>query len=393
MNETKSKLTPVAFLQHDGFKGSLLILATILAMYCANSSLQSWYHNFFATEFNVSFGAYGIAKPMLLWVNDGLMAIFFFLIGLELKREMIEGVLSRRDQVVLPATAALGGMVVPALIFFLITFEHAYLHRGWAIPTATDIAFALGIAALMGKAVPPQLRAFLLALAVLDDMGAIAIIAIFYSGQLSTTALLGAGFAGLLLLVLNRARVQRIAPYILLSVVMWVFVLKSGVHATLAGVAAAFAIPLAGDENKSPLHSLEHALHPYVIYLIVPLFAFANAGVSFDGMTVDIFFEPLVLAIALGLVLGKPIGILSAVLILKLSKLGDLPTNVSWRQMFGISCLAGIGFTMSLFIGTLSFTDALLSAEVRLGVLTGSAISALAGYLALRNAAPKIATH
>ena len=382
----------IAFLKHDAFKGLLLIVTTIVALLCANTNLQAWYTDFFATEFGLHFGAFALEKPLLLWVNDGLMAIFFFLIGLELKREMYEGSLANKEQVMLPAAAAMGGMLAPAAVYLLITSSYSHLHQGWAIPAATDIAFALGIAAMLGKSVPPQLRAFLLTLAVLDDMGAIAIIAVFYSGQLSLVSLVGAAVAGLLLLLCNRVRVMRIAPYVLISTIMWFFVLKSGVHATLAGVAAAFAIPLHGKNPghaNSPLHALENALHPYVIYLVVPIFAFANAGVSFDNMSASIFLEPLVLAIGLGLLLGKPIGILSAAFIMKRMQWADIPEGVSWRQMFGISLLAGIGFTMSLFIGTLSFSDPLLAAETRLGVLTGSAVAAVLGYLVLRGASSK----
>ena len=382
--------TLVSFVHHDAFKGLLLVFATLAAMVSANTGLKDWYDHFFSTYFSISFGEYGLAKPMLLWVNDGLMAVFFFLVGLELKREMREGLLANRSQVILPAASALGGMVAPAIIFFLITLDNFELHRGWAIPTATDIAFAVGIAALLGKRVPPQLRAFLLTLAVLDDMGAIIIIALFYTHELSLFSMLGAFSAGLVLFGMNRMNVIRIAPYMLVSTVMWVFVLKSGVHATLAGVAAAFAIPLRNHKNssESPLRTLEHALHPYVVYLVIPLFAYANAGVSFEGMTLTILLTPLVLAIACGLVLGKPLGICTAVWLLKRFGVSDMPTGVRWRQMLGVSFLAGIGFTMSLFIGTLSFTDPLLSVEVRLGVLLGSLIASIAGYLVLRGAAP-----
>ena len=393
MQQTGNKV--IAFLHNEAFNGLLLIFATIAAMICANTGLRGWYEDFFATELSLRFGAYALNKPVLLWVNDGLMAIFFFLIGLELKREMREGVLSNREQVVLPSAAALGGMAVPALIYLLITFNYENLHHGWAIPAATDIAFALGVAAMLGKSVPPQLRAFLLTLAVLDDMGAIIIIALFYTSQLSVVTLLGAGFCALLLLALNRSNVIRIAPYVLVSLIMWFFVLKSGVHATLAGVAAAFAIPLRNskDNGHSPLRNLENGLHPYVVYLVVPLFAFANAGVSFQNMSLSIAFEPLVLAIALGLLLGKPIGICLASYIIKRMKLADLPAGVNWQQMWGVGLLAGIGFTMSLFIGTLSFSDMILAAEVRLGVLGGSTIAAIAGYLVLRSARKSAERH
>jgi len=328
---------------------------------------------------------------LLLWINDGLMAVFFFLVGLELKREILEGSLSSREQVVLPALAALGGMVVPAFIYCAINWGNADLLRGWAIPAATDIAFALGALSLAGSRAPVALKVFLLTLATLDDLGAIIIIALFYTAKLSMTSLGLAAAALIALIVLNRLKVSRIAPYIFIGIAMWLFVLKSGIHATLAGVALAMTVPLNRKDGSALIHAVEEGLHPYVKFAILPLFAFANAGVPLDGFSLATLLDPLPLAIGAGLVIGKPIGILLAVMGAVLFGIARLPEEVGWRHIAGVGFLAGIGFTMSLFIGMLAFEDDVHAAGVRFGVIAGSLISILAGsaILAAGRRSPK----
>ncbi len=381
------------FIRHESFSGILLFAAAALAMAMDNSSLSWLYDAILQTKAGVRIGQVGLEKPLLLWINDGLMAVFFLLVGLELKREFTLGQLSTRQQRILPAIAAAGGIAVPALIYAAINGADPQLARGWAIPTATDIAFALGVMALLGRHAPPSLKLFLLALAILDDLGAIIIIALFYTENLSflPMAVAAAALAGLA--ALNMARITRLAPYILLGVVLWVSVLKSGVHATLAGVALAMFIPLRGrpgeaGEGHGPLEHLEHALHPYVAYLIMPVFAFANAGVSFAGMGPGTLLQPLPLGILLGLFVGKQLGVFAAVWLAVRSGLASRPQGATWAQIYGVSLLTGIGFTMSLFIGMLSFADPAHAAGVRIGVITGSLLSAVAGYAVLR-LAPK----
>ena len=379
------------FIRHESFSGILLFAAAAAAMAMDNSALSWLYDAILQTKAGVRIGEVGLEKPLLLWINDGLMAVFFLLVGLELKREFTLGQLSTRQQRVLPAIAAAGGIIVPALIYAAINGADPQLARGWAIPTATDIAFALGVMALLGRHAPPSLKLFLLALAILDDLGAIVIIALFYTENLSFLPMTVAAGALIGLAALNLARVARLAPYILLGVVLWVSVLKSGVHATLAGVALAMFIPLRGKPGESghgPLEHLEHALHPYVAYLIMPVFAFANAGVSFAGMTPATLLQPLPLAIALGLFLGKQAGVFAAVWLAVRSGLARRPEGASWAQIYGVALLTGIGFTMSLFIGMLSFADPQHAAGVRIGVIAGSLLSAIAGYAVLR-LAPK----
>lgn len=319
----------------------------------------------------------------MLWINDGLMAVFFFLVGLELKREMLEGKLKNPADVLLPGMAAVGGMIVPALIFAAFNWNTPEQLSGWAIPAATDIAFALGILALVGSRAPTSLKLFLLTLAILDDLGAIIIIALFYTSTLKIDYLLLALLPLLGLIWMNLRGQHRMAPMVLLGAVMWVLVLKSGVHATLAGVITALCIPLTDKWGKSPLHSLEHALAPYVLYLIVPIFAFANAGVVLTGLELSDLFAPLPMGIALGLILGKQIGVFGITFALVKTGLARMPQGAHWLHIYGISCLAGIGCTMSLFIGSLSFADAAMMNEVRLGVLSGSILSAILGYSAL----------
>ncbi|MGI9464281.1 MAG: Na+/H+ antiporter NhaA [Aestuariivirgaceae bacterium] len=381
----------IRFINHEATAGFVLALAAVAAITADNiAALAPIYDSLLTIPITVQIGTAGLSKPLILWVNDGLMAIFFFLVGLEIKREVMEGHLSSADQLVLPGFAAIGGMVVPAGIYLFIVSgsDDAELMRGWAIPAATDIAFALGALALLGARAPLTLKIFLLTLATLDDLGAIIIIALFYTENVSVVSLVLAAGAIALLLVMNFAGVRRVALYLFVGVCMWVFVLKSGVHATLAGVILAFAIPLKDASGGSIVEKLEHGLHPYVVWGILPLFAFANAGVSFEGMSVDALLDHLPLGIAAGLTVGKPIGIVAMALIAVGLGLARLPAGTRWAHIVGVSFLAGIGFTMSLFIGMLAFEADEHSKAVRLGVIAGSLISAVAGYLILRFARP-----
>lgn len=326
-----------------------------------------------------------LSKPLVVWVNDLWMAVFFFLVGLEIKREMLEGELATRSQVMLPAVAALGGMAVPALIFVAINWGDPVALRGWGIPMATDIAFALGILALLGSRVPASLKVFLAAVAIIDDLGAILVIAFFYTADLSLVMLLAAGVGGLLLALLNRAGVKGVGPYVMVGLVIWLCVLKSGVHATLAGVVTALAIPMSDGKGGSPLNRAEHAIQPWVAFLVLPVFAFSNAGVSLQGVTLATFTQTIPLGIAAGLLLGKAMGVFGASWIL--IRLGGayLPPQASWLQFFGVCVLCGVGFTMSLFIGSLAFegAEAAYEVQVKLGVLTDSLLSAVLGALLL----------
>ncbi len=378
----------IRLVQHEAFAGVLMMLAAALALILANSGLSASYHAVLDTKFTVAFGDAGLSKPLILWINDGLMAVFFFLIGLELKREMREGRLKNPADVVLPGVAALGGMIAPMAVFLLVTRAHPELQAGWAIPAATDIAFAVGVVALLGRRVPPALKIFLLTLAILDDMGAILIIALFYGSGIDLGSLAWAALplAGLVVLALRRT--HRIAPFVLLGAIMWFFVLKSGIHPTVAGVVTAFCIPLKDRFGKSPLHALEHGLHPYVNFGIAPVFALANAGVDLSGVALTDLVAPLPLGIAAGLFLGKQIGVFGATFAMVKLGLGRLPQGVSWAMVWGLSLLAGIGFTMSLFIGSLSYEGDQMMNMVRLGVLLGSAVAAVAGYTVLRIARP-----
>jgi Na+:H+ antiporter, NhaA family len=372
-----------AFISAETTAGFVLGFAAILALIVANSPLHAHYQAFLELPVTIGIGAASLSKSLGHWINDGLMAVFFLLVGMEIKREALEGHLSTRDQVILPALGAMGGMVAPALIFVGLTHSRPELLSGWAIPAATDIAFALGALALAGPRVPLALKVFLLTLATLDDLGAIIIIAVFYTSNLSVLALGLAAVVLAALFGLNRAGVTRTAPYILLGLVLWLCVLKSGVHATLAGVALAFAIPLEGRKGERIIPKLEKALHPYVTFAILPLFAFANAGLSLSGISLGNLADPLPLGIAAGLVVGKPLGIMLMVVAAIGLGIAKLPQGASWRQIFGVACLAGIGFTMSLFIGLLAYADAFLMSEVRLGVLVGSLISGIIGVSVL----------
>jgi len=376
----------LAFFHHEAAGGLVLVVAALAALLASNSPLERLYDGFLDTPVGVRVGPLGIDKPLLLWINDGLMAIFFFLVGLEIKRELLRGELSTFGQAALPAVAAAGGMIVPAVIYIAINTGDPDALRGWAIAAATDIAFAVGVLALLGPRIPTSLKIFLLALAILDDLGAIIIIAFFYTEHLSgvSLALAAAGIA--ILWMLNARGVARLAPYVLTGIFIWVCVLKSGVHATLAGVVVALAIPLTGKSEDEPslLEQLEEGLHPWVAFAVLPLFAFANAGVSLQGLSPERLLEPIPLGIAAGLFVGKAVGIFGATWIAVMGGVSAKPEGATWLQILGVAMLGGIGFTMSLFIGMLAFPDPAQAAQLRLGVLAGSLISAVAGYLVLR---------
>lgn len=384
------------FLRLEAAGGIVLMLAAAAALIMANSPLGAFYAAFLQIPGVVQVGDLVIAKPLLLWVNDLWMALFFFLVGLEIKREILEGELANRAQIVLPACAAIGGMVVPALIYAGVNAGRAVNLNGWAIPAATDIAFALGLLALLGRRVPMSLKVLLTVIAIIDDLGAIVIIAVFYTAQLSIESLGLAVAAVIALLALNRLRVTHVAAYVIVGTALWVCVLKSGVHATLAGVVTAFAIPLRVEdaEGHSLLKRLEHMLHPWIAFLVLPMFAFANAGISFRGIGPANFVEPVTLGIALGLFLGKQLGVFAPMWLSIRFGLASMPQGTTWMQLYGVAMLCGIGFTMSLFIGGLAFELTDFKAPVRLGVLTGSVASALCGLALLRfaptpNAEPK----
>ncbi|HEV7775528.1 MAG TPA: Na+/H+ antiporter NhaA [Luteibacter sp.] len=376
------------FISSESAGGICLMVAAALALIVANSPLAETY---FAV-----LHAYAGGLSVLHWINDGLMAIFFVFVGLEIKREFLEGALATWYRRALPGIAALGGVVVPALIYVAFNIGHPAALRGWAIPTATDIAFALGILALLGSRVPPSLKIFLTALAIIDDLAAVAIIAVFYTSDISLPALAGAAATTVVLFALNRFGVKSLLVYLAVGAVLWVFVLKSGIHATVAGVVLALAIPRAPKgvrmvEANSPLLKLEHALAPWVGFLILPVFGFANAGVSFAGVTLGDLMHPLTLGVALGLLLGKQIGVFGAGWLAIRFDLAEMPQGANWRQLYGVALLCGLGFTMSLFIGLLAFDDPHLQDTVKLGVLGGSALAALAGILVLRGGKKKAA--
>ena len=375
------------FLRLESSAGVLLVIATVVALIVSNSPLASLYERLLNVPLMVALGDLVVDKPLLLWINDGLMAIFFFLIGLEVKREILEGQLSSKEQLLLPAAGAVGGFVVPAAIYAAFNWGNAETLNGWAIPAATDIAFALGVLMLLGKRVPIGLKMFLTSIAIFDDIGAIVVIAIFYTADLSVFALT-AGIVGIsALVVLNRLGVTRIAVYTTIGIVVWLCVLKSGVHATLAGFAVACTIPLRGKADEpSPLRHLEHSLHPWVAYLILPVFAFANAGVSFSGIDPEALLGPVSVGIAVGLFVGKQVGVFGVVWLAVKLGLASLPKGSNWLSIYGVALLTGIGFTMSLFIGSLAFERGAFDylAATRVGVLAGSILSAAAGYIILR---------
>jgi len=377
------------FLKMEAASGIILMFAAVAAMIIANSPLVVYYDMLLNIPVQVSVGSFEIAKPLLLWINDGLMALFFFLIGLELKREFLEGDLSQPGQVALPAIGALGGMLIPALCYVAFNYNDLDAINGWAIPTATDIAFALGILAIIGRKVPLQLKVFLTSLAIFDDLGAIIIIALFYTDQLSLLSLVFAASILAILFTMNRKGVTNTAPYIFLGIVLWIAVLKSGVHATLAGVVLAFFIPMKGEAGEpSPLVSLEHNLHSLVAFIILPVFAFANAGVSFAGIGIEQVMAPVPLGIIVGLVVGKQLGVFGFCFIAIKLGWAKLPTNVNWRLLYGAAILCGVGFTMSLFIGSLAFEQGNGMNRIfqdRLGIVIGSLISGVLGYFIIKS--------
>ncbi|MGV8920778.1 MAG: Na+/H+ antiporter NhaA [Pseudomonas sp.] len=371
------------FLQMEAASGLILIAAAALALIINNSPLSWLYNGLLDVPVVAQVGALQIAKPLLLWINDGLMALFFLLIGLEVKREVLEGHLSKPSQIVLPGAAAIGGMVVPALVYWFFNKDHPGALDGWAIPMATDIAFALGVLALLGKRVPVSLKLFLMTLAIIDDLGAIIVIAVFYSSDLSGVSLLMAALCIIALIAMNRLGVIKLGPYLVIGLILWVCVLKSGVHATLAGVVLAFCIPLrTKNAEASPLLTLEHALHPWVAFGILPLFAFANAGVPLTGLTLESFTHPVPMGIAAGLLLGKTVGVFGLTWLAVKTSMAALPAGANWWQVLGVSILCGIGFTMSLFVGSLAFVPGVseFAGEDRMGILTGSILAALIGY-------------
>jgi Na+:H+ antiporter, NhaA family len=385
VSESDSRLR--RFIDHEATGGMLLAIAAAIAILLVNFGLSDEYHHLLEERVRIGIGALILDKSLHHFINDGLMAIFFFLVGLEIKREMLEGNLADVSSIILPLAAAIGGIVVPSGIYAVINWNDAAAFRGWAIPSATDIAFALGALALVGARAPVSLKIFLLALATFDDLAAIIIIAVFYSSQLSTLALTGAACCIAALMLCNRLKVERASVYILVGLIMWMFVLKSGVHATLAGVALGLLIPLKRSDVSSMLHELEEALHPYVKFLILPLFAFANAGLPLDGFSLASLMQPVPLGILAGLALGKPVGIVLVCWLVVATGLARLPDGSNWQQLVGVGCLAGIGFTMSLFIGSLAFESTDANAQVRVGVIAGSLISIIAG-LAILFASP-----
>jgi len=376
------------FLRLEAASGVLLIFAALLAMVAVNSPADVWYDSLLEIPVAIQFGEFLIAKPLLLWINDGLMAIFFFLIGLEVKREILAGELSEPSRVVLPIIAAIGGMAVPAAIYSAINWGDPVAMKGWAIPSATDIAFALGVLAVLGSRVPQALKVFLMTLAIIDDLGAIVIIALFYTTDLSLSSLVVAMISVLALFALNRKGVLSLTPYMLIGFVLWVAVLKSGVHATLAGVLTAFFIPFkkVDGESHTQLEKLEHDLHPSVAFGILPIFAFANSGIPFDGITIDSFLHSVPLGIAMGLFFGNQLGVFGFSWVAIKLGVAKLPEQVSWMQLYGVALLCGIGFTMSLFIGSLAFEQGGpdYAIDDRLGILLGSLMSGVLGYIVLR---------
>lgn len=375
------------FIQLESSGGIVLFAMAVVALVITNSPLAGYYERLFALPLSLHLGALRLEKPLLLWINDGLMAVFFMLVGLEVKREMLEGELSSINKALLPGIAAVGGMVVPALIYVYLNWGDAAAMRGWAIPMATDIAFSLGILSLFGKRLPVSLKIFLTALAIFDDIGAIVVIAIFYTKDISIWLLAVASVLTLILFTLPRFKITSFGPYIILGALLWLCVLKSGVHATLAGILIAFAIPLKGKTpDASPLKTLENALHPWVAFGILPLFAFANAGVSLLGITKGHFMSPITLGIAGGLLIGKQIGIWGSTMLAIKLKWARMPHQATSLGIYGVSLVAGVGFTMSLFIGSLAFssTSGAYTLVVKMGVIGGSLLAGLLGYFILR---------
>ena len=376
------------FLNREAAPGILLMMATVLALIIANSPIESIYNQLITLPVQISAGTWAIDKPLLLWINDGLMAVFFFHVGLELKREICEGELSDPKQIVLPAAGAIGGMLIPALIYVGINWNNPVAVAGWAIPAATDIAFALGILALLGSRVPTALKVFLVTLAIIDDIGAIVIIALFYTEQITASALYIAAGCLIVLWQMNRRNIVDIPAYVFVGTVLWVAMLKSGVHATLAGVVLAGFIPMRDvkDTSYSPVTRLEHALNGVVSFAILPLFAFANAGVNFGNISPEGIFHPVTFGIFLGLVVGKQIGVFGFCYVMIKMNLAKLPADLNLKHIYGCALLCGVGFTMSLFIGGLAFAQTGINQifDERVGILAGSLVSAILGYVVLR---------
>ena len=381
------------FLKLESAGGILLMIAACFALLFANSPFEPYYQLLLSTPVEVRVGSLEIAKPLLLWINDGLMAVFFFMVGLELKRELLEGELADKKNIVLPGVGAFGGMFFPAFIYLYFNHSDPVAMQGWAIPAATDIAFALGVLSLLGPRVPVSLKIFLTSLAIFDDIGAIFIIALFYTSKLSVSALLVCAFCLPILYTLNKRGVASKSPYVLIGIIMWVAMLKSGVHATLAGVVLAMFIPIKVDhkEGVSPLKSLEHDLHSVVAFFVLPAFAFANAGINFGGVSLDHFTHSVPLGIALGLFVGKQFGIYLCCWIAIKMRLASLPKGMNWLSLYGTCALCGIGFTMSLFVGSLAFeeTGVNLLFDERVGIIVGSLASGLVGFLLLNKSLPR----
>ena len=380
--------TIASFLRLEAFGGILLFFTAVLAIIIANSSFNIYYDLLLSTPVELRIGELEIAKPLLLWINDGLMAIFFFLVGLELKRELLEGELTDKKNIILPGVGAIGGMAVPALFYLYFNYDDPVAVKGWAIPAATDIAFALGVLTLLGSRVPTSIKIFLTSLAIFDDIGAIIIIAIFYTSKISVSALMVVALCIPVLFIMNRMNILKKSPYILVGIIMWVATLKSGVHATLAGVILAMFIPMRSkqDPEYSPLRRLEHDLHSVVAFFVLPVFAFANAGINIQGVTSDQLFHGVPMGIALGLFFGKQIGIFGFCWLFIKMKVTSLPKGMNLLSLYGTAALCGIGFTMSLFIGSLAFeeTGVNLLFDERLGIIMGSVLSGIVGYIVLR---------
>ncbi|MCD6046166.1 MAG: nhaA [Gammaproteobacteria bacterium] len=384
------------FNQVESLGSTLLFCAASAAMIISNTPLQAWYHNFF-TNVHLSFGigSLSIAEPIQYWINDGLMAIFFMLVGLEIKREVVMGELSRWSNALLPLVAALGGIIVPASIYLLVNKGNSQYLQGWAIPTATDIAFSLGVLSLLKSRIPTSLKIFLTALAILDDLGAIIVIAVFYTTGLSWLLVIAAFFCITILVLFNLIGLMRFTPYAIVGFILWLCVLGSGIHATLAGIALAFAYPLHDKRNHLhlPSRKIESYLHPWVAYAILPLFAFANAGVTLSHVTESSLIHPITLGVFAGLLFGKPLGIFMACWLAVKSKAANLPNGVDFGMIYGVALLAGIGFTMSLFVGTLAFPIGDYHLMVKVGVFGGSILAGILGYWVLRHVTtPKYGT-
>lgn len=375
------------FFEFEAAGGIILALAALAAMIIANTPLFGWYETVIHAPVEVRVGGLEIAKDAQHWINDGLMAIFFFLVGLELKREVLIGELSNLKQIILPAAAAIGGMVFPALVYVAFNYDNPQHLKGWAIPAATDIAFALGILSLLGNRVPNALKVFLVSIAIFDDIGAIIIIALFYTSDLSLFSLGVAAICFPILYIFNRLNITRLTPYLLVGTIVWVAVLKSGVHATLAGVMMAFFIPLVNktDPEHSPLEELEHDLHNTVAFGVLPIFAFANAGISLQGTGIGEMFHSVPLGIAAGLFIGKQVGILLMCWLVLQLGLSKMPKGMNYKQIYGAALLCGVGFTMSLFIGGLAFGGLTTDFDERLGIIMGSILSGVLGYIVLKN--------